>query len=78
MVLCDRCKKELSYKERGNSTVQIIHYKAAGAYIGKYVDLCPECKRLRDEFLNKMDSYFMIDKDPMKILEDKVYWRQNI
>lgn len=74
MVLCDRCKKELSYEERKNATTRITHYHPTGCRTDEYVDLCSECKRLRNEFLDKLDSYFMIDKDPMKILEGKVYW----
>ena len=78
MVLCDRCKRELSYKERETAETHITWYKAEGAYIGKFVDLCPECKRLREDFLQKMDSYFMFNEDPKKILEGKVFWRNNI
>ena len=78
MVLCDRCKKELSSQERASDGVHMSRYQNARCFEGEYVDLCFDCKRLRTEFLAKIESYFMVNEDPMKILEGKVYWRQDI
>lgn len=74
MLVCDRCKNKLSYRERKDADTTLILYSAQGAYIGHHFDLCENCKRLFEEYKNKMESYFMVNDDPIKILNGETYW----
>lgn len=77
MLVCDRCEKKLTYQEKRNADSSMTIYSAAGCYIGHCLDLCPDCKRLFDEYKNKMESYFMVNEDPIKILNNEIYWDSN-
>ena len=74
MMVCDRCKKELSLKERDDADKIMTIYSAQGAYTNRHVDLCPNCKRLFLDYKEKMESYFMVNIDPIAIFKDKNYW----
>lgn len=74
MLVCDRCGKKLAYQERKYADSTMIIYSAQGAYIGHCLDLCPDCHRLFNEYKNKMESYFMVNEDPVQILSNEIYW----
>lgn len=74
LCVCDRCGKKMNYKERSDAGASIVIYSAQAAYIGHAVDLCPDCKRLFEQYKNKMESYFMVNEDPIKIFNDEIYW----
>ena len=74
MLVCDRCGSELSYEERKDADSVMTIYAAQGAYIGHHLDLCKKCKRLFEDYKGKMESYFMVNDEPIKILNDEKYW----
>lgn len=74
MLVCDRCGEKLSINEREQASSSKIIYVGACAYTGSRVDLCKNCHQLFQTYKNKMESYFMVNENPIKILDGKVYW----
>ena len=74
MLVCDRCGKKLTYQEKEGADITLTIYSAEAAYIGHCLDLCKDCRRLYVDYKDKMQSYFMVNEDPMKLLNDEVYW----
>lgn len=73
MLVCDRCGEKLSINERERASSSKTIYAAAGAYTVNKVDLCKKCHQLFQTYNNKMESYFMVNDDPIKILDGKIY-----
>lgn len=73
MLVCDRCGDKIPSGIKRDENYMTI-YSAQGAYIGHRADLCKNCKRLFEEYKNKMESYFMVNDEPIKILDDERYW----
>lgn len=77
MIVCDRCgNKIIRSTDDTKNTVTI--YRAQGAYIGHYVDLCEKCIREFDDYIGKAQSYFMVNKEnPIGIFDGVKYWDEN-
>ena len=78
MIVCDRCGSEI--KRVSDETKKCITvYKAWGAYIGKYVDLCDECQRELERLVGRAQSYFMVNKEkPSEIFDDVIFYDKNL
>ena len=74
MVVCDKCGKKITYPDSYTKKTITI-YSAAGAYMGHNVDLCKDCIRKLDDYRNRAESYFMINKEnPIEIFDNVKYW----
>lgn len=74
MLACDRCGKEIPQCERKDAERRMIIYGSQEDYTIYNLDLCEDCLKLYDDYRSKMESYFMVNEDPIKILDDKKYW----
>ena len=77
MIICDRCGNKIARTTNDTKNTVTI-YRAQGAYIGHYVDLCENCNRVFKEYIGKAQSYFMVNKEnPIDIFESVKYWDKN-
>lgn len=74
MLICDRCGEKLAWREKEKANVVLNIYSAQGAHIGHHVDLCQQCQRLYVDYKGKMESYFLVNDDPLKVFKKERYW----
>ena len=75
MVVCDRCGCKMDKSD----LVSITIYKQAGAYSCRHVDLCDKCKSQLKNLTDKLESYFMVNKEnPESIFIDVKYWNGEV
>lgn len=77
MIVCDRCgKKIIKITDKTQRTLNI--YSAPAASIGHNVDLCNECNTKYENYMQKAESFFMVNLDyeeaPIRIFDDVRYW----
>ena len=77
MIICDRCGNKI-VRTTDSTKNSVTIYRAKGAYIGHYVDLCTDCNRKLEEYIGKAQSYFMVNKEnPINIFDGTKYWDEN-
>ena len=75
MVVCDRCGNKIDKRD----SVHITIYKQSAAYSGRSVDLCDKCKNKLKDLTDKLESYFMVNKEnPESIFIDVKYWNGEV